>query len=209
MYITLKKGFIITIRCFSQSEIVLGILIAKYIDYLISLRTITKEKQFMKKGTIFSISISLKMGMVKNEVQEALVTENGIDNDGSVDQWGRKWGRQISCLNLSSVVNFCKENNLEIKPGTFGENILVDVIDLCELNLGDQIKLGKDVVLEVTQIGRENTFSNVPHKINLLSYEGVFCKVVKGGKILKGDSVKLLYKKIGVVLDNNQRKYYI
>jgi MOSC domain-containing protein YiiM len=147
----------------------------------------------MKRGTIFSICISPKMGMMKKEVQEAIVTEHGIENDGYAGEWGREWGRQISCLNLSSVMNLKRDNNVNVGPGSFDENILVEGIDLCELNLGDQIKIGKNVVLEVTQIGKENTFNLATRKlgINLLSYEGVFCKVIESGKIIKGDPIEV------------------
>jgi hypothetical protein len=69
-----------------------------------------------EKRTIFSICISPKMGMAKREVQEARVMEHGIENDGYAGEWGRQWGRQISFLNLSSVLNVNEENNLQAGP---------------------------------------------------------------------------------------------
>jgi MOSC domain-containing protein YiiM len=40
---------------------------------------------------------------------------------------------------------------------------------------------------------KENSLSavNKTFGINLLSYEGVFCKVIKGGTIKKGDSIEV------------------
>jgi len=54
--------------------------------------------------------------------------------------------------------------------------------------------LASDVVLEVTQIGKEDHPSIVTRTfgVSLLPYEGLFCKVIKGGKIKKGDSVEII-----------------
>lgn len=148
----------------------------------------------MGKGTIYSICISSERGKGKREVQEAAVTEHGLENDGYAGEWGRDWGRQISCLNLSSVLNVNQEHNLEAGPGTFGENILVEGLDLSDMTVGDRLKMGLNVVLEVTQIGKEAQPGVVTGTLEttLLSSEGVFCKVIKGGKIKKGDPVEVI-----------------
>ena len=149
----------------------------------------------MRKGTIFSISISPEMGMGKTEIQEAMVIMQGIKNDGYAGEWGREWGRQISCLNLSSVINLSETNNCAV-PGKYNENILVDGIDLLDMTVGDRMKLGKDVILEVTQIGKEDHTGSPPLGIDLLSHEGVFCKVINCGRIKKGDTVEVFVKQM-------------
>lgn len=145
----------------------------------------------MEKGIIFSICIRPKTETTRKEVPEVIVREYGLENDGYEGEWGREWGRQISLLNLSSVLNFNKENNQEAGPGTFDENILVEGVDLNERSVGDTLQIGEEVFLEITQIGKENTLVPASKHIslNLLSYEGVFCKVIQGGKIKKGDPI--------------------
>ncbi|MGV8982918.1 MOSC domain-containing protein [Clostridium sp.] len=145
----------------------------------------------MNKGAIYSISISPERGQLKKEVLEANIIENyGLENDGHAGNWGR----QITCLNWSSVQNANKEYHLNVGPGDFAENIIIDGIDLSELVVGSKIKLATNVILEVTQIGKEDHPSIVSRTfgISLLPSEGLFCKVVKGGKVLKGDSVEIL-----------------
>jgi len=146
----------------------------------------------MKTGMIFSISISPENGKTKKEVPEAAVLEYGIENDGFPEEWGRQWGRQVSCLDLTSVLHAKAEKTTrDAVPGEFGENIIIDGIDLYELTVGDQMRLGESVILEVTQIGMEQGLYRAPKVFgtNLLAYEGVFCKVVQKGKIKKGDPV--------------------
>ena len=59
---------------------------------------------------------------------------------------------------------------------------------------GIQIRLAGTVILEVTQTGKEDHPSIVSKTfgVSLLPHEGLFCKVIKGGRIKKGDSVELL-----------------
>ena len=122
---------------------------------------------------------------------EANLIENyGLENDGHAGDWGR----QITCLNWSSVQNANKEHHLNAGPGDFAENILIDGLDLSDLIVGSKIRLSTDVVLETTQIGKEDHPSIVSRTfgISLLPSEGLFCKVIKGGKIRMGDSVEII-----------------
>lgn len=143
----------------------------------------------MSTGIIYSISISPERGQLKNEVLEANILENyGIENDGHAGAWGR----QVTCLNWQSVQKTNKEHNLNMGPGDFAENILIDEMELSDLKVGSQLRFAQDVILEVTQIGKEDHPSIVSKTfgVSLLPAEGLFCKVIKGGKIKKGDSVE-------------------
>ena len=145
----------------------------------------------MTKGSIFAISISPERGQLKKEVPEADVIENyGIENDGHAGDWGR----QVTCLNWSSVQRVNKEHHLNAGPGEFAENILINGLDFSSLKVGSKIRFADEVVLEITQIGKEDHPSVVSRKfgVSLLPKEGLFCKVVQGGKIKKGDSAEIL-----------------
>lgn len=144
----------------------------------------------MSKGTIYAISISQERGQLKTEVPEAnVITNYGIENDGHAGDWGR----QITCLDWASVQKANEEHSLDIGPGGFAENILIDGLDLSGIVVGSKIRLAADVVLEVTQIGKEDYPSIVSRTfgVSLLPSEGLFCKVIKGGSIKKGDLVEI------------------
>ena len=83
------------------------------------------------------------------------------------------------------------EHNLNMGPGDFAENILIDEMDTLDLQPGDKFQLGESAVLEVSQIGKPDHPSVVTRTfgVSLLPYEGLFCKVIHGGAIRKGDSV--------------------
>jgi len=145
----------------------------------------------LKKGKLYSICISPERGQIKNEIPEANVIEDyGIENDGHAGAWGR----QVTCLNLESVLKTNKEKNLNAGPGEFAENLLIEGVDLNKIKVEGRLKIGSDVILQVTQIGKEDHPSVVTRTlgVSLLPYEGLFCKVIKGGKIKKGDPVEVI-----------------
>ena len=141
------------------------------------------------QGTIYSISVSPERGQLKKEVPEANCIEGfGIENDGHAGDWGR----QVTCLSLQSVKESNAKSNLNMGPGDFAENILIDGMDLTGCLPGSRLRLGRDTVLEVTQIGKEDHPSVVTRTfgVSLLPYEGLFCRIIKGGIIRKGDPVE-------------------
>lgn len=142
-------------------------------------------------GTIYSISVSPERGQLKKEVPEAnLIESYGIENDGHAGDWGR----QVTCLSLQSVREANTKSHLNMGPGDFAENILIDGLDLSAILPGSRLRLGRDAILEVTQIGKEDHPSVVTRTfgVSLLPYEGLFCRVIKGGKIKKGEPVEII-----------------
>ncbi len=145
----------------------------------------------MEKGRVHSICISSQRGQLKQEVPEARVIAGfGIENDGH----GGDWGRQITLLSWESVVKVNQEKNLNIKPGQFAENILIAGLDLKPVVAGGRIRIGPDVILEVSQVGKEDHPSVVTRTfgVSLLPYEGLFCRVISGGEIKPGDLVEVM-----------------
>lgn len=142
-------------------------------------------------ATLYSICISPERGQLKKEVAEAkAITDFGIENDGHAG----KWSRQVTCLDYGSVQRTNKDHQLNAGPGAFAENLLVEGLDFTKISVGDRLKFGQDMVLEVSRIGKEDHPSVVTRTlgVTLLPYEGLFCRVAAGGTIKKGDEVKLI-----------------
>lgn len=140
------------------------------------------------RAAIYAISISARRGELKKEIEEATIVEGfGIEGDGH----GGDWDRQVTCLNYGSVVKSNAEHNLNMGPGDFAENILIEGMDGLNLQPGDRFQLGESAVLEVSQIGKPDHPSVVTRTfgVSLLPHEGLFCRVIRGGSIRKGDAV--------------------
>ncbi len=141
-------------------------------------------------GKIAAICISEKKGTVKRPVEQAHLIENfGIEGDAHAGNWHR----QVSLLSYESVREFEKslEGKRAIMPGDFGENLLVEGLDLRSVAVGDIVKTG-DVTLRITQIGKECHKGCEIRKITgdcIMPREGVFAEVIKGGIVVPGQEV--------------------
>lgn len=102
--------------------------------------------------------------------------------------------RQVSLLSEESIETM-RRLGIEVGPGDFAENLTVRDLDLASLSPGMRLKIGEEVVLEVTQIGKEchrgcAIFRQVGKCI--MPTEGIFAKVIKGGRVRAGDPVVVL-----------------
>ncbi len=140
-----------------------------------------------KPGRIVAISTSTEKGVQKTNVPEAkLVADWGIEGDAHA----ANWHRQISLLAQESIDKMTAKG-LTVGPGAFAENITTASIDVCGLPVGTRLKLGKCEV-EITQIGKEcHSRCNIYELAGdcVMPREGVFARVLTGGKIAVGDEV--------------------
>jgi MOSC domain-containing protein YiiM len=143
------------------------------------------------KGKIRAISISAKKGTKKTNVPEAEVkTDFGIVGDAH----GGNWHRQISLLAIESIDKMI-EMGADVLPGSFAENITTQGMELPGLPIGSTLRVGEEIELEVTQIGKEchsrcEIFKQVGDCI--MPREGIFAKVMKAGVMKVGDTIEVL-----------------
>lgn len=146
-------------------------------------------------GRIVSINISEKKGMRKRPVDEAVINENsGIEGDAHASS---QWHRQVSLLALESIKKM-QAMGLDVKAGDFAENITTEGLDLLSLPIGTRMKMGKDVIGEVSQIGKEcHTRCAIYYQAGdcVMPKEGIFIKVLKGGKIKVEDELSVMLRK--------------
>lgn len=141
-------------------------------------------------GKVMAVCISEKKGTQKRNVHEALFIEDfGLENDAHAG----KWHRQVSLLSYEKIQDF-KKKGAPVEDGAFGENLIVSGIDFKNLPVGTRFQSG-DVVLEMTQIGKECHNGCEIYKIMgdcIMPREGVFARVIRGGRIREGDELTVL-----------------
>jgi MOSC domain-containing protein YiiM len=139
---------------------------------------------------IHAISISETKGVRKDNVPSAILRpDHGIENDAHAGTWHR----QVSLLAKESIEKMIAKG-LAVGPGDFAENITTEGVDLVSLPIGHQMRLGNEVLVEVTQIGK------VCHDRCAIYYqagdcvmprEGIFVKVLNGGTVSVDDSISM------------------
>jgi MOSC domain-containing protein YiiM len=143
------------------------------------------------KGKILAVCQSKKKGTIKTEIREGLLIEDfGLKGDAHAG----KWHRQISLLGIESI-NKMRDKGYQLSFGDFAENLTIEGLTLPQLLLGTKLKIGKEVLLEVTQIGKECHYDcEIRRKMGdcVMPREGVFTRVLKGGKVKVGDEIEVL-----------------
>ncbi len=143
-------------------------------------------------GKVVSVNISGKKGTRKKPVEEVVLkTEYGIEGDAHASS---QWHRQVSLLALESIQKM-REKGLDVSSGDFGENITTEGIDLVSLPVGTIMRIGDDVTGEVSQIGKEcHTRCAIYYQAGdcVMPKEGIFIRVLNGGKIRKGDHIAVV-----------------
>jgi len=141
-------------------------------------------------GKITAVCLSPGKGTRKTNVGRAeLRPRHGLVGDAHAGDWHR----QVSLLAEESIEK-ARSMGLDVKEGDFGENLTTVGLDLPRLPVGTRLWVGKDVVLEVTQIGK------VCHNRCAIYYqagdcimprEGIFARVISGGEVSVGDSIEV------------------
>ncbi|MFH1347538.1 MAG: MOSC domain-containing protein [Candidatus Margulisiibacteriota bacterium] len=126
----------------------------------------------------------------KSKVAEVVLLEDlGVEGD-----FHAKGGeRQVSLLASESIQKM-KDKGLKLEDGAFGENIVTEGIDLLTLKIGQKLKIG-GAEIEISKIGKE-----CPERCAIyyaagdciMPREGIFAKVLRGGKVKAGDSLEVI-----------------
>jgi MOSC domain-containing protein YiiM len=142
-------------------------------------------------GKVLAVNISQKKGEKKNNINCGLFLENlGLENDAHAEAGII---RQVSLLAKESIEKI-RAKGLDVNYGDFAENLTIEGIDLPSLPIGTRLKIGREVLLEVTQIGkvchnRCNIFYTVGDCV--MPREGIFAKVLTGGEIKVDDEIEI------------------
>jgi len=146
-------------------------------------------------GKVIAVCTSPKKGTKKNTVPVGTVKENyGLIDDAHADA---NTHRQVSLLSTASIEKM-RRLGLEVGCGDFAENLTCEGIEVVKLPVGTRVGVGDEVVLEISQIGKEcHTKCAIYRKVGtcIMPEEGVFARVISGGKVKAGDAINIIAEK--------------
>ena len=141
------------------------------------------------KGKIRAVCISEKKGTPKIDIKSVNIIENfGLQNDAHAGS-----ERQVSLLSWDKVEDF-KKSGADVTAGDFGENLLIEGFDFKTFPVGTKFKCN-DVILEIIQIGKKcHSACTITQRTGkcIMPSEGVFARVLHGGKVSVGDEIELI-----------------
>ncbi len=139
---------------------------------------------------IIAVCTSERKGTTKADVKTGyLRQEYGLEGDAHADCCTH---RQVSLLAVESIEKMRRLKS-DIGPGDFAENLTTEGIDLVSLPVGTQVSVGEEVILEISQIGKEcHAGCAIFQQIGkcIMPKEGIFARVIHGGPVKTGDPIK-------------------
>lgn len=140
---------------------------------------------------VLAVCISEVRGIQKHPIEEAELRANhGIVGDAHAGDWHR----QVSLLGMESVQKLQEKITLQLKPGDFAENILLEGLCVYTLPVGTKLKIGS-ALCEVTQIGKTCHNDCAIRKAAgdcVMPREGIFVRVLESGHVKPGDEVMVV-----------------
>ena len=153
----------------------------------------TDTMSYNSPARIRSINISAHKGTRKTPVPSGtgyVVKQRGLEGDAHAGHWHR----QVSLLAEESI-RTAQDRGLNVQDGDFGENVTTEGIDLRALPLGTQLRLGPEVLIEISQIGKVcHTRCAIYYLAGdcIFPHEGIFGVVLHGGNIYTGDAIEIV-----------------
>jgi MOSC domain-containing protein YiiM len=143
------------------------------------------------QGRIVAVSISDRKGEVKHNVpQGRLLVDHGLEGDAHAEGGHR----QLSLLALESIDKM-RAGGAQVNPGDFAENLTTLGLEVCSLPVGTRLKVGTEIELEITQIGKACHKGCAIRELVgdcVMPREGVFARVLKEGIVKPGDMIEVL-----------------
>lgn len=140
---------------------------------------------------VVSLAVSKRKGTPKTPVEQIVILkDHGVEGDAHAGPWHR----QVSLLATESIGK-ARGKGLDVTFGDFAENIATQGIDLVGLPVGSRIKVGKNVILEISQIGKVcHNKCAIYYKAGdcIMPKEGIFARVIEGGEVHRQDAIEIM-----------------
>lgn len=150
-----------------------------------------------QRGRIVQVNLS-GGGVPKLPVLQAEVDELGIKGDRHDDHENHGGPERALCLYAIERIEALKAEGHPIGPGSAGENITVEGIDWDAVLPGTKLRLGADVLIEVTRYTTpcktikgafiDGDFNRIHHMLQP-GWSRVYARVLRNGWVRAGDTV--------------------
>ena len=150
-------------------------------------------------GALVSINVS-NGGVPKRPITDAKVSRLGLLRDAQNDTKGHGGPEKAVCVYALERIRALQLEGHPIDVGTAGENVTVEGIDWGLVAPGARLRLGDEVVLEVTAFTTpcktirdsfiDGEFVRISEKLHP-GWSRVYTRVLSEGEIRSGDAVEL------------------
>jgi len=151
-------------------------------------------------GRIVQLSVS-NGGVPKHSVDSVRVTPLGLEGDAHRDREHHGGPDRAVCLFAMEAIRDLQAEGHPLVPGALGENVTLEGLDWSEVQPGTRLRLGDEVLLEVTRYTtpcfnirpafRDGDYSLVSQKRHP-GRSRVYARVLETGTLRRGDPAQLV-----------------
>ena len=147
-----------------------------------------------KQGRVIAVCLG-PGGIPKHPVDRVFVDENGLAGDAQRHRLHGGVNRAV-CLFSEEDCETLRRDGVPVEaPGTFGENLLIEGLAFADLQPGQRLGVGPEVVIEIHDV-REPcvVLRTVDQRFPALmeGRSGFVCRVVESGHLEPGQTVTVL-----------------
>lgn len=144
-------------------------------------------------GTLLQVNVS-QGGMPKLPVLFAKVTAQGLEGDRQLNKKYHGGPDRAVCLFSTELYDRLRAYDIDLPPGSVGENFTTTRLDLQKLKKGDRLQVGQ-CIIEITNVripcaSLKKWNPDLPELI--VGHSGWVAKVIKEGTTRPGDPIQLL-----------------
>jgi len=149
---------------------------------------------------IVQLSVS-NGGVPKEAVESARVTALGLEGDAHRNREHHGGPDRAVCLFAMEAIRGLQAEGHPVVPGGLGENVTLEGLDWSAVQPGTRLRLGADVLLEVTRYTtpcfnirpafRDGDYSRVSQKRHP-GRSRVYARVLETGTLRRGDPAQLI-----------------
>ena len=145
----------------------------------------------MSEPQIVAVCRSERKGTRKQQITGGMLVAGwGLDGDAHAGPWHR----QVSFLAEESYETARARWGLVLAHGDFAENLTTRGIDLKSLPIGTRLTIGRDALVEITQIGKKcHSGCDIMQLTGncIFPLEGIFGRVLRSGVVRAGDAIQV------------------
>ena len=146
-------------------------------------------------GTIVATCLSDQGGVPKYPQDQVVITPGGVEGDYHSTPGANP--RAVSVVGKEVYDDLAGSMDIALEPGDFSENILTEGLgDLSNLEPGDRMRFGDEVVIEVTEQNAPCVNLTVHHPEilrPLVGRRGVVARVISAGTVRPGQSATIIW----------------
>jgi len=151
-------------------------------------------------GRLVQVSVSLG-GVPKQPVPSARVGPLGLDGDGHHDRTEHGGPHRAVCLYSTEALARLRAEGHPVGPGSLGENLTLEGIELGDLYPGDRLAVGDGVILEISgpcnpcATIRDSFADRRIGRVSVLAHprdSRLYARVLEPGHVRGGDPVGVL-----------------